>query len=88
MLRVVQTDHVGTYDARAGSTHVRFAANLLSEGESRVRPRAALGLGQGVEGTGNAVAASARLDLWRPLLWLALLLLVVEWAAWNLRRSA
>ncbi len=88
VLRVVGTDRVGIYEVAAGSTRWRFAANLMSESESRVRPRAGLGLGQGVEGTGQAALASARLELWRPLLWLALLVLVAEWAAWNLRRAA
>lgn len=87
-LRVTRTDRVGVYDVTAGGTRLRFAANLLSERESRIRPRSALGL---VGSAGEPVRASlavSRRELWRPLLIAAAALLVLEWLFWNLRRTA
>jgi Ca-activated chloride channel family protein len=86
-LRVSGVDRVGTYEVNVGSTEIRFAANLLSEDESRIRPRDALAS----EGSPEVIEASvavARRELWRPLLLGALIVLVGEWLLWNLRRVA
>lgn len=94
-LRVTRTDRVGIYEVVAGDTRFRFAANLLSEAESRIGPRTALGI-SGAVGPDAAAAdapveasvAVGRQELWRPLLLAALAILVFEWLLWNLRRTA
>ncbi|MEZ4238762.1 MAG: VWA domain-containing protein [Myxococcota bacterium] len=88
VLRVTGTDRVGVYRVTAGSTELRFAANLLSEGESRIAPRGDLGLTVSAGDEGAASAAMARRELWRPLLIAAVLVLLLEWALWSFRRSA
>ncbi|MCB9683457.1 MAG: VWA domain-containing protein [Alphaproteobacteria bacterium] len=88
-LRFSDTDRVGLYEIDAGSAHTSFAANLLSESESRIRPRTTLGL-RTREGADVATAAigSGRRELWRPFLLAALVVLVAEWLLWNRRRVA
>jgi len=88
ILRVVDTDQVGVYRVKGGGLDVAFAANLLSEKESRIAPLAALSLGEQTEAVAAASVVSGRRELWRPLLALALLLMVIEWLAWNRRRTA
>jgi Ca-activated chloride channel family protein len=91
-VRVPHPDRVGIYDVTVGGSRVRFAANLLSESESRIRPRSSLfDADGGLDGGTAAVEASAamsRRELWRPLLLAALGLIVLEWLLWNLRRVA
>jgi Ca-activated chloride channel family protein len=90
-VRVPHPDRVGVYDVAVGGTHLRFAANLLSASESRIRPRSALFDSDTLAGGAVAVEASAamsRRDLWRPLLLAAMGLIVLEWLLWNLRRVA
>jgi Ca-activated chloride channel family protein len=88
LLRVVDTDRVGVYRITAGGLDTMFAANLLSAKESRIAPQAALALGGDTEVAAQAAVAPGRREIWRPLLALALVLLVVEWAAWNRRKTA
>jgi Ca-activated chloride channel family protein len=89
LIRVPEIDRVGVWEVSAGVTRHRFAANLLSEAESRIRPRTSLGL-QRTDGTVIAEArlGAGRRELWRPFLLVVLGLLVVEWLFWNLRRVA
>ncbi len=88
-LRFADTDRVGIYEVDAGALKVSFAANLLAEGESRIRPRATLGLRteEGAEVV-EAGLGGGRRELWRPLLLVGLLVLAVEWLLWNRRRVA
>ena len=86
--RVAQPDRVGVYELEAGASRIRFAANLLSEAESRIRPRSALGLSERDATAVSADAAMSRRELWRPMLLVAFVLLVIEWLLWNLRRVA
>ncbi len=88
ILRVHDTDRVGIYEVSAGDVRTRFAANLLSETESRIAPRLALGLADSVNETSVATLAAGRRELWRPLLLFALLFLMLEWWAWNRRKAA
>ena len=88
LLRIQDTTRVGFYEVRAADQQVRFAANLLSPSESNVAPRSELGLS---DRPASAVASTAnvgRREYWRSLLWLALVVLMVEWFAWHRRRSA
>jgi hypothetical protein len=88
VLRVVDTDRVGVYRVKGGGVDVSFASNLLSEKESRIAPLAALSLGSDTEATAQATVVSGRRELWRPLLAIGLFLLLLEWFAWNRRRTA
>lgn len=88
LLRIVDTDRVGVYQVQAGGLDTSFAVNLLSEKESRIAPLAALNLGGTTEVVAEASVAAGRREIWRPLLALALVLLLVEWFAWNRRKTA
>ncbi len=88
VLRVTDTDQVGIYDISAGGFRTRFATNLVSERETRIRPRAQLGLGSESPIEATAALATGRRELWRPLLWLALLVLMLEWVAYHRRRAS
>lgn len=72
-----------------GQAQVSFAVNLFSPLESDLRPAEALPIA-GIEPAGGGQAAGqggqARREWWRPLAWLALLLLVAEWLVYH--RSA
>jgi Ca-activated chloride channel homolog len=87
VLRVTGTDHVGVYRVSAGDTELRFAANLLSEAESRIRPRGDLGLATSERPAGEVASALARREIWRPLMVFAAVVLVLEWLLWAFRRS-
>ena len=87
-LRIGRTDRVGVYDVTAGGTRARFAANLLSERESRIAPRQALSLASGDTAPAEDSVAVSRRGIWRPLLIAAAVLLCGEWLLWNLRRAA
>ncbi len=87
-LRASGLDRVGVYTVKVGPVQSRFAANLLSEGESQVRPRLDLVLGQEGDGPVHQASMLGRRELWRPLLFAALLLLLLEWAAYHRRRVA
>ncbi len=88
VLRIVDTDRVGIYRVQGGGLDVAFAANLLSEKESRIAPLAALSLGDQTQAVAQAAVVSGRREIWRPLLALALVLLLLEWFAWNRRSRA
>jgi len=87
VLRVTGLDDVGVYEVQAGSYRTRFAANLLSDSESRIRPRGDLTLGSGASEVATVEAAGRR-ELWRPLLLLALGVLLLEWLAYHRRAVA
>jgi Mg-chelatase subunit ChlD/uncharacterized membrane protein len=86
------TDQLGIYradwqaPAAAGDDTARsasFAVNLLASAESDVLPAETLPVA-GSEGAGEAEPAQqARREWWRPLAWLALALLLVEWLVYN-----
>jgi len=88
VLRASSLDRVGIYTVTVGSLQSRFAANLLSEGESHVRPRLDLVLGEDGGGPAHQASLLGRRELWRPLGYLALLLLLLEWAAYHRRKVA
>ena len=64
----------------------RFAVNLLSVAEGRIQPAESITLGKEAIKGGGAVGSS-RSALWPLLLGLALLMLLVEWWAYQ-KRSA
>lgn len=87
----------GTYEVKEqGQVSQRFAVNLFDRGESDIALRPAVASGpeeQNIEslriGYVDVAAASAgapsRQELWRPLLWLVLIVLVAEWYLYNRR---
>jgi hypothetical protein len=87
VLRVTGLTQVGVYDVEVGRWRQRLAANLLAEGESRIAPRSTLTLGAGGQ-TQAATASLGRRELWRPLLLLALVVLLVEWLLYHRRAVA
>jgi hypothetical protein len=88
VLRVVATDAIGVYRVRTPTTTLSFAANLLSPRESRITPAAVLAVNTEQPLEAEATLRAGRQELWRPLLALALFLLLVEWFAYNRRKSA
>lgn len=87
-LRVMETSRVGIYRVRAGSLDTSFAANLLSAKESRIAPLPVLRLGQGAAVVAQAAVVPGQWELWRYLLAFALVVLCLEWFAWNRRKTA
>ena len=86
LLRVQDTSRVGLYDVRAGALKVRFAANLHSTRESDVQPVLDLAVGKAAPVVASATI-EGRSDLWRPLALGGLAILLLEWFAWNRRKS-
>jgi hypothetical protein len=81
------TDELGVYEVSEGSAAEvtqRFAVNLLDRRESNLAPRAAIELGFETV-TGQVAAAVSRRELWKPLLLLALGVLLFEWYVFNRR---
>lgn len=88
LLRVRDTTAVGVYEVRAGDTTSRFAANLVSPRESRIAPRGGLGLADGQASAMPGAEGIGKREIWRELLMFALLVLMLEWWAWNRRKVA
>ncbi|HSD84336.1 MAG TPA: BatA and WFA domain-containing protein [Anaerolineae bacterium] len=79
-----QTDQLGVYEIATQDTAGqsqdlgRFTVNLFNPGESDVRPRATLPIA--AAGAANIQELPhARDEWWRPIAWIALVLLVAEW---------
>lgn len=88
VIRVTDTDRAGIYEVSAGPVATSFAANLLSEQESRIAPRPTLDLEEATVEVAEASLAPGRRELWRPLAMAALALICLEWFAWNRRKVA
>ncbi|MCA9569244.1 MAG: hypothetical protein KC656_15450, partial [Myxococcales bacterium] len=88
VLRVVDTERIGVYRVAVDGSDHSFVANLLSEGESRIQPAAALAIDAGSPVTAEAGVRPGRRELWRPLLALGMFLMLLEWWAWNRRKTA
>ena len=81
------TDELGVYSVQeAGKDKERFAVNLFDAPESDIRPRAqnAVKIGY-VEVEGQSTREVARQEAWRPLLLVALAVLLLEWYIYNRR---
>ncbi len=80
-----ETDQVGLYRVRSGDRERTFAVSLLSPAETDLTPRTSLKVGRS-----RVVPPSRQTqrnqELWRPLVCLALLLLLAEWY-WYHRRG-
>lgn len=86
ILRVRDTAEAGVYQVSIGASRTAFAANLLSARESRIAPRGTLELGGGSVVTA-ATEMLGRREIWRELLLFGLGIMMVEWFAWNRRRT-
>ncbi len=69
-------------EGEAAEREASFAVNLLASAESDVLPAQTLPLAGG-EGSGDEAPQQARREWWRPLAWLALALLLIEWLVYN-----
>ena len=81
------TDELGVYTALEGGKPVeRFAVNLFDSAESDIRPRPdnTVKIGN-VDVRGRSVWAGARREVWRPLVVVALAVLLLEWYIYNRR---
>ncbi len=83
------TDQVGSYEVfdRANKqASRRFSVNLFDAAESDIAPRAKNSVRIGhVEVTGRREVQTARLEAWKPLLLVALAVLLFEWYIYNRR---
>jgi hypothetical protein len=78
------TGQLGAYHVAWGEDdRVSFAVNLFSPQESDVQPVEALPLGETGEGSEEVRLQQARREWWRPLAWLALALLMIEWLVYQ-----
>lgn len=66
-------------------TRTRFAVNLASPSESRVQPRAQVFLGPSPTPASKKSEIGVRRPLWKPILGIALILLLAEWAVYHRR---
>jgi hypothetical protein len=79
-----QTESVGVYQVKwDGAVQRSFAINLLDAEESNLEPRTKLQIGDEQIAAGQ-VRTQLR-DLWKPLVLLAVLLLLLEWYIYNRR---
>ncbi len=79
------TDQVGLYEAwPTGDERSTYAINLFDANESRIQPNADFSVGGEVIQSQNSVRM-ANVPLWPWLLFLALALLLVEWAVYSRR---
>ncbi len=77
------TERTGVYDALWEGGSRRFAVNLLDPAESNIRPRDAVNIGDQRLTTGQL--RQQTYDTWKWIALAALLLLVLEWAAYHRR---
>jgi hypothetical protein len=83
-------DQLGIYEVSWGEGgSAQFAVNLFSPQESDIMPAGQLSVA-GLEADGEAEGQQqAQREWWRPLIWLALVLIILEWLVYqraNLRR--
>jgi hypothetical protein len=77
------TDHVGVYEATWTGGQRFFAVNLLDAEESNIQPRDAIKIGEQRLAAGQPRRQTY--DTWKWIALAALVLLVVEWAAYHAR---
>jgi len=86
---VTDTDLLGPYEVQWGPNQVqRFTVNLFDPRESDIKRARYLFIGHSDairEVNSTAVQETARQEAWRPLLLLALAVLVIEWYIYNRR---
>jgi hypothetical protein len=79
------TDELGVYEVLSGdAVRERFSVNLFDAAESDLRPRVALQLGH-QEVKAQSHWEGSRKELWKPLLWAGLAILLLEWYIYNRR---
>ena len=79
------TEDLGIYAVLEDSKpSQRFAVNLFDSAESNIRPREKIGIGY-VDVKAQTTWEGARQELWKPLVAVALVVLLVEWYIYNRR---
>ena len=78
------TDMAGIYEIRGGDFVEKFAANLLDESESDIRPAEKIEIA-GHEIASSAASAVSNREIWGGLIFVALILLAVEWWVYHRR---
>jgi hypothetical protein len=76
---VADTEQLGVYQLSWDDNQAQFAVNLFSPQESDVRPAETLPVSGMAEGQEIDAVQQARREWWRPLAYVALVLLFVEW---------
>jgi Ca-activated chloride channel homolog len=89
-LLIPAADQLGLYQVRWGEGETaRYAVNLFSPQESDIEPAGQLAV-SGLEASGEAEGQQqAQREWWRPLIWLALVFIMLEWLVYqraNLKR--
>jgi hypothetical protein len=83
-------DQLGVYQVQWGEgQQAAFAVNLFSPQESKISPAGELALSAVEAGSDAVDGQQARREWWRPLAWIALLLIMLEWLVYqraNLQR--
>ncbi|MFQ5593429.1 MAG: hypothetical protein ACE5HA_04705, partial [Anaerolineae bacterium] len=88
-LTVADTKELGVYQiALASQSEIieqsAFAVNLFSPAESAIAPRATLPIAGSTGGQAGEIARSqGRRELWRPLAFIALVVLLIEWLVYQ-----
>jgi uncharacterized protein YegL len=86
--RFTATEEVGVYTvSEEGQPPRHFAVNLFDSAESDIRPGTDIRIGHETV-HGQASWAGAPSELWKPLLGLALVVLLAEWYIWVSRQSS
>lgn len=82
---LAETGMLGLYRVRWGeSGQAAFAVNLFLPQESNLKPAGSLSLIGGEGGAGGTAAeGGARREWWRPLAWVALIVLFAEWLVYH-----
>lgn len=78
------TDTVGIYEVVGDGFVERFAVNLLDESESDIRPAGKIEMA-GQEITSSTAAAVSNKEIWGSLIFVALMLLALEWWVYHRR---
>lgn len=82
------TSKTGIYRYSVDGIERSFAVNLTDEDESDIRARALIPEALPVALTEDQATAQVALSIWPYLLWLALILLTLEWLLWCTRRGS
>ncbi len=77
------TTQLGVYTVKWEDENLAFAVNLSNPEESNIQPVENLPLFEAQADAENASPQQARREWWRPLAWLALTVMVIEWLVYH-----
>jgi Ca-activated chloride channel homolog len=87
VLSFLGTERTGIYTFRYGKETEKFAVNLSSDQESNIKPVFSPTSGDLRRSEESALARTGR-EIWRPLLLVALAILILEWLHYHRTRTA